>query len=70
MTTPKAIVIASIVLAVALVIAGYFAAPGPYRFVANPNATAGVLVNTITGEVRYCIRPEDVRPGTVLRCRE
>ena len=69
MTTPRAVLISGIAVALALVLAGYLASPGPYQFHAVPNATAGARLNAITGEVRYCmLDPESRGAGAVFRC--
>ena len=69
MTTAKAVLVAGFMIAVALVLAGYLAAPGPYHFHAVPNATAGARINAITGEVRYCVLEVEQRgAGAVFRC--
>ena len=71
MTTPVAMLLSGGLIALALVLAGYLAAPGPYHFQATPNATAGVRINAITGEVRYCTLDPDRRgPGSPFRCSE
>lgn len=70
MTTTKAVLIAAAILGVALLLAGYMAAPGPYQFHAVPNATAGARINAITGEVVYCALDEAHRgAGAVFRCK-
>ena len=71
MTTPMAILLSAGLIALAVVLAGYLAAPGAYHFQSTPNATAGVRINAITGEIRYCaLEPDRRGPGAPFRCSE